>query len=366
MYLTATKLSLVNFRSYAKAEFGLSEHTVFVGPNAVGKTNLLEALYVLASGKSFRADRELEMIRWGETQARIELGLTRDDISHTLTAELSAGSRTVSKRFLVDTNRRRAKELGAFAPMVLFSADDIRLVDGAPGRRRRALDLAIGQSSPAYHEASGRYARALASRNRVLEQIHTGEATQTELEVWDDQLVGAGQTLIDERIRFAEYANAQLTERYAAIAETSTKPTAKSTDLAMAYEPLTTDLAADLPERRAQDLAVGTTTIGPHRDDWRLLLGNRPLSSFGSGGEYRSAMLALRMAEAAWIDAEVGVRPILLLDDVFSELDAARRAALLGHLPESQVIITTPEAGVLPKSFASEATVVDLGDKSRV
>lgn len=355
-------LSLINFRSYREASFEFAERTVLVGPNAAGKTNLLEALYLIASGKSFRADRENEMIFWGERSARVELALTRGGTAHQVAAQLVGGKR-VQKTFLLDGKKRRSRDLATLAPMVLFSADDGRLIDGAPGRRRRALDLAISQSLPTYREALSRYGRALASRNRLLEQVAAGEAAANELDYWDEQLIDSGQTLVGGRQDFADFLNERLPGVYAAIADRADSPT----DLTMAYQPLSRTLAEDVPGRRPQDVAVGTTTLGPHRDDWALLLGNRPLSSFGSGGEYRSAVLAFRLVETAWLETRLERRPTLLLDDVFSELDRHRRSSLLASLPEGQTIITTPEPEVLPRSFTKTAAVIPIGpEQARV
>lgn len=352
----ATRLELVNFRSYAHAVFELAPYTVVVGENAAGKTNLLEALYLLACAKSFRADREKEMVRWGEPVAKVSAELTRGATHHEVSVRMEAGERSVKKATTIDGKRRPTRELLRNFPMVLFSADDSRLIDGSPGRRRRALDLAISQASSNYQSALSRYGRVVASRNRLLEEIASGEASGDELDFWDEQLVASGQVIVDERQAFVNDINESLTDAYRAIAE-DTRPNER---LQLSYEPLVADMSVAIPERRRQDLAVGTTTAGPHRDDWRLLLGNRPLASFGSGGEFRSAVLALRQTEGQWLGQRLGVAPILLLDDVFSELDAGRRTALLAGLPQSQVIITTPEPQLLSTAFRKQAEIIEI------
>lgn len=347
------RLRLTNFRSYPTLEVPLADRTVLVGRNAAGKTNILEALYLLSSTKSFRADREREMIRWGETEGHVAVTVTRGETTHELSCGLGLGARAIKKQFMVDGSKKPAAALPALLPAALFSADDVRLIDGAPGRRRRALDLVIGQGSVVYLDALRRYGRVLASRNRLLERIRDGEAGRDELEYWDTQLAEAAEVILEGRTRFTKFLNQRLTDRYHAIAPHT------DDSLEISYEPLTTDPAADLARGLERDIAVGTTTVGPHRDDWKLLLGNRPLSSFGSGGEFRSGMLAFRMGEAAWLESELGTVPVILLDDVFSELDAGRREALLSSLSETQVIITTPERSEIPDSFA-EAEVVTV------
>lgn len=350
-------MTLGNFRNYEAGEFQFGDHSVIVGPNAAGKTNVLEALYVLASGKSFRADRESEMVHWGETAARIHAAFTRDNARREATAMISASVRTTQKTFLVDAKKHRSRDLARLFPMVLFSADDMRLIDGSPGRRRRVLDLAITQGSVEYREALSTYTKALAGRNRLLEQIKEGEATTAELSAWDEPLVAAGQVVISSRRKyFADTATALRTS-YEALTKKSTDV---ATRLTAEYRPLTEDFAAEITSRYDQDLAMGTTSAGPHRDDWTLLLGNRPIVSFGSGGEFRSAILAWRSAETSWLAAAANVQPITLLDDVFSELDRFRRDALAANLPKGQTIITTPTAEPLPKTLRTGARIIEL------
>lgn len=357
MALLLEKLVLHDFRCYRKASFGWEARTVIVGPNASGKTNLLEAAFLFASGKSFRAGREAEMVRWGEPAARVEAAFKGERTNHRAAVTLDASARVIKKSLELDGKVRPTRELRRRFPMVLFSADDIRLVDGSPGRRRRTLDLAVGQGSVAYQQALSSYNRALASRNRLLEQIAAREATEAELDAWDAPLAEAGAAVIEGRTRFFADSADRLTAAYAAL-------TAASGDvhgrLAVAHEPGAPDFAAALSARRTQDIAVGTTTTGPHRDDWTLLLDGRGLASFGSGGEFRSAALAWRLAEAAWLAQRTEVQPILLLDDVFSELDAARSESLRAALPDGQTVITTPEAAAVPESLRREAKVITI------
>jgi DNA replication and repair protein RecF len=323
---------------------------------------VLEAIYLLASARSFRADREKEMIYWGASFARLEAAITRNSSKHRIIAKLEEASRGITKRYEVDTNPAKTRQLPATMPASLFSADDIRLVAGAPGRRRKATDLVIGQVFPAYREALSRYSRALASRNRLLEQINTGEAGHDQLDVWDEQVGASGSEIIAARQRYVKELNNKLGATYQDLTATSpANASAKIEPLKIAYEPATTDLATELVRRRTTDLSVGTTTTGPHRDDWSLVLNGRRLASFGSSGEFRSAMLALRLTEAGWIEHHLGIRPLMLLDDVFSELDEYRRDALLEHLGDSQVVITTPEAEILPTPFKERATLIELG-----
>lgn len=360
MSLLVKKLTLNNFRSYESAEFSLAPRTVIVGPNAAGKTNILEALYLLASGKSFRADRESEMVRWGETAGRVQAVFERDGARREATAMLSSGGSPgvrTQKVFQADAKKQRARDLARTFPMVLFSADDSRLIDGSPGRRRRLLDLTISQGSVAYREALAKYGRALAGRNRLLEQIASGESTTAELAAWDEPLIAAGQTVVQGRQTYFAQAEAPLREAYESL---TSRSDGVATRLTATYRPLAEDLASEIPRRRDQDLAVGTTTVGPHRDDWKLLLGNRPVVSFGSGGEYRSTVLAWRLAESEWLAAATDSSPIVLLDDVFSELDERRQESLLTNLPERQVIITTPSVDHLPAGLGSATTLITL------
>lgn len=363
MPLQVNSLSLTNFRNYRQASWRFGSRTVVVGENATGKTNILEALFLLASTKSFRAVRERELLRWGESAARIEIAISQKLQKTSVIATLAMGGRVTQKAWQVNGQAKRGRDLIGRVPMALFTAADSRLIDGSPGRRRRALDLTISQGSPIYHQALGRYSRVLATRNRLLEQVGAGEADIDQLEYWDDELVATGQLVIDERRQFTEAQNKALTGYYREFVASDRGASSGSANrLEASYQTPSVDLGADLGSRRDTDIAVGTTSLGPHRDDWQLLLGNRPLGSFGSGGEYRSAMLAWRLAELSWLKQHLGVTPVLLLDDVFSELDEHRRRALAAVLPsEAQVILTTPEARVLPGALARDATIIDLG-----
>ncbi|MDP3999846.1 MAG: DNA replication and repair protein RecF [bacterium] len=356
-------MTLRNFRNYRKADFAFPERTVIVGPNAAGKTNLLEAAFLFSAGKSFRAGRESEMVSWGESQARVEAtfaggpSITR----HKAAITLDASGRVIKKSFELDGKARPTKELRRRFPMVLFSAEDRRLVDGSPGRRRRTLDLILGQGAAAYQEALAKFNRALASRNRLLEQIAARESTEAELDVWDVQLAEAGDRVIAGRMEFFAASAAALQQAYDSLTKRSGHARGR---LSIAYEPIA-DFEALLGSRRGQDIAVGTTTAGPHRDDWTILLDGRALNSFGSGGEFRSAALAWRLAETAWLAKITEREPILLLDDVFSELDAARAESLQGALPAGQTIITTPEASEVPDSLRQGAEVIEISPKER-
>lgn len=356
MRLQLDSLRLTNFRNHAKASWSFDERTMLVGRNTAGKTNVLEALFLLASTKSFRADREVEMVTWGETMAHVE-GTFQLRAREVVEARLVTGGRLVQKTFLVNGQKQKTKDVVSRFPMVRFTAEDVRLIDGSPGRRRRALDLVIGQGSKAYHQALSRYNRVLASRNRLIEQVAGGEAAAGELDFWDQELSVQGQTLVAGRTQFVEFVNARLADIYRIFLPEKRSPKIK---LEASYQASSGNLAGDIANRRSQDIAVGTTTVGPHRDDWQLLLGNRPLVSFGSGGEYRSAILAFRLAEAAWVTDTLGITPMLLLDDVFSELDEFRKAALLKELPAAQTIITTPEADVLPSDVRRKFSIIPI------
>lgn len=298
------------------------------------------------------------MIRWGESAAQVRAIFERDGVRREAAALLSSGGgpRT-QKVFMADNKKQRARDLARLFPMVLFSADDARLIDGSPGRRRRALDLTIAQGSPEYREALSRYTRALAGRNQLLERIAAGESTTAELAAWDEPLIAAGQTVIDQRQEYFAQTESALRDAYVSLTAHST---GVATRLTASYRTHIDDLAVEIPGRRDQDLAVGTTTAGPHRDDWQILLGNRPVVSFGSGGEFRSAVLAWRLAESEWLARTTGSSPIVLLDDVFSELDEHRQSALLAGLPDRQTIITTPSTDGLTKRLGSQVELIEL------
>lgn len=343
-----TSLCVTNFRNYARAELSpCAGVTVLCGDNAQGKTNLLEAIYLCCTGRSHRTRQDRELIRWGEDAAHVRVEAERRDGTHSVEVGLSAQQR---RRIRVNgAEIARSGELMGHVTGVLFSPEDMRLVKNGPADRRRFVDIALSQMRPTYYYALQRYARALRQRNELL---RTGRLET--IESWDEQLASAGAQIMaarEEYIRALSDAAARMHADIAGERET----------LRVAYAPSVPDgdIALALQRSRAADERRMTTGFGPHRDDVRFEVDGRELRLFGSQGQQRTAALSARLAELSVIREEMGEAPALLLDDVMSELDPARRRRLLANLEGIQTIVTCTDISDIAGSRAGMALRVE-------
>jgi DNA replication and repair protein RecF len=340
------KLWLTDFRSYTSVELDLADGlTAVLGDNGHGKTNLLEALGYLATLRSFRGAATDALIRVGAERAVVRAEGTRDGRELLLEAEIVAGGRN---RILVNRQKlTRARDLLGALRVTVFSPDDLALVKGGPGERRRYLDDVLVALHPRYDALQADVERILRQRNALLKQCAGGsrfdESAAFTLDVWDAKLAEAGTQLGEARRDLVERLQPALGAAYAALASTSA--------VTAAYDApwLDTGLGTALAAARADEVRRGLTLAGPHRDDLAVHLDGLPARTHASQGEQRSLALALRLAGHALVTAETGSPPVLLLDDVFSELDPERSDALLAHLPAGQAILTSA-AGLPPRA----------------
>jgi DNA replication and repair protein RecF len=320
------------------------------GPNAAGKTSLLEAIVLLAWGRSHRTTVDGEVIRWGTDVARVE-GMAGNETIEVAFARTSGGG--ARKRIRVNGVGRRAADLVGVLRTVLFAPEDMLLVAGSPSLRRAAVDSLAGARSAAYRHALTAYGRVLAQRNGLLRSIREEEASREELRYWDEPFLEAAAEIVAERLRLLDDLAGPLEAAHAEIAPEE----AGRTRLGLRYEtnapahpgesPRDT-LARRLGETAEKEVWNGTTLIGPHRDDLVFGLGGRDLAGFASRGQQRTAILAFKLAELDLLTELDGRPPLLLLDDVFSELDPERRAHLVRRI-----------AG-LPQAFVTTTTLDDL------
>src|SRR4051812_12005257 len=341
------RLQLTSFRSYATLDVSFpTGPQVVVGPNATGKTNLLESLVVLGPSRSHRASQDGELIAWGDEFARLEAATGGDNrVEVVMTRAGTGGGR---KRVLVNGVARRPSALVQALPVVLFAPEDMLLVVGSPGSRPNSLDGLVVQTVPASAATMSNYGRALTQRNNLLRAIREGSAAPDELRYWDDVVVDDGAQIVDWR----RSTLARLAEPLAA-ANREIAPMEER--LEMRYvtnaEPVATETTRDALRRRLIDtrdkeMWNGATLIGPHRDDVVFVSDDRELSSFASRGQQRTAILAYKLAQLDVLGAASPQPPLLLLDDVFSELDPDRRAHLvrrIGELPQAFVTTTTTD-----------------------
>ncbi len=378
-----TRLQLSNFRSWAELELELSPGlTLISGANAAGKSNLIEALYLLASLRSTRAQTEGELIRW-QAEAPPIMRVAGDALTPTepvaveiaLAARPSAaaggahpyaagggaarqrtGARLTSKRIRVNGVARRAADALGAIRAVQFTTLDLELLTGSAALRRRYLDVAVGQLQRSHAAHLSRYQRALSQRNALLKRIAAGRAAESELTQWDALLEAAAapiwQARADAAAALSEFAAARHLDLRA--------PDDPAEALRLTYAPAN---APSLSESRRRDLARGSTSVGPHRDELLIDLDGRPAANFASRAQQRAAALSLRLAEADYLAAESADSPILLLDDVFSELDPPRRRRTAEAVAAvEQVILTTADPAAAPftdSDLAAAFTIID-------
>ncbi len=352
------RLELRDFRNYERAELALAPRlTVVCGPNGAGKTNLLEALYFGCTGRSCRTSNERELPRFGEKVARVTVHVEAPDGPHRLEVGFEPGE---LKRFRIDgavVDRPAASDV---RPLVgVFMPDRLDLVKGAPALRRAHLDQVVAALWPARATARAEYSRVLAQRNALIVRVRSGAAQAELLAPWDLELARQGSALMAARAE----ALAQLEDPFARLAGELGLPG----DCALEYRPRSKaadadDLRAELEERREDDLARGFTGHGPHRDDLALLHDRRSLRSYGSQGQQRAGLLALLFAEREVL-AATGRQPLMLLDDVMSELDAARRERLVELVRiGGQTVITATEAEHVPGAREDDVELLFVDD----
>ena len=353
--------------------------TLFQGENGAGKSNLLEAMYMLAVARSPHASSDRELILRtngeGEFYTQVAANVERQDDSVNLQINFRTSNTpapaterpapSVQKYFRVNGAPRRASALIGNLNAVMFSADDMDIVYGAPSVRRRYMNILISQTNREYLGAIQRYERVVRQRNHLLRQIRDGAARVDELAFWDDELVKEGSRIIAQRIAAVSTLSEGASPIYTGLSggnerlAISYKPNVPPPE-SMSESSLAEALTAKLEERRRQEIARGMTVTGPHRDDISLTLNGMEAAAFASRGQTRTAVLAMKLAEAAYLREMRGQEPVILLDDVLSELDPLRRVQVLEHVAQyRQTLITTadpePIAAQLPHDAAQFA-----------
>ena len=354
MYVKELRLS--GFRNYKEESFSFCSGTnIIYGNNAQGKTNALEAVYLFSIGKSFRTQQDRELIRFDETFTKIDVCF--DDAQRENEIEIVV-RRDRKKQIKINgvPINKMGELIGCFT-VVLFSPDELNLTKGSPNARRRFLDIAVSQMRPKYYHLLRRYNKVLEQRNNLIKKLrHTNDETLKEtLGVWNEKLSDYGMAVVTYRKKFVEALKTYAKEIHLEIS---------GEEFGLAYKTgfsSKEEFLEKLNHSLNRELEMGFTLYGPHRDDLDIDIGGKDIKTYGSQGQHRSAVLALKLAQADLIFEDTGEYPVLLLDDIMSELDAGRRSYLSGKIKNKQVIITCTDAEDLPESANAKLIHIENG-----
>ncbi len=327
-------LDLKNFRNYEELHLCFDEGTnILYGDNAQGKTNVLEALYLSGTTKSHKGSRDREMIRFGEEEAHIRTVVEKGDLEHQIDIHLKKND---PKGIAVDrVPIHRAREIFGMLNLVFFSPEDLNLIKEGPAGRRSFMDMELGQLDTIYLSNLTKYNKVLKQRNQLLKDLTFRPGLEDTLPVWDEQLVTYGREIIARRREFIGKLNDIVQPIHSRIS-------GKKENLRLIYEPNCTEdrFAEELLRTFPKDRRTGMTSCGPHRDDICFSVNDKDMRRFGSQGQQRTSSLSLKLAEIELVRQTIHDTPVLLLDDVLSELDSKRQNLLLNSICDIQTIIT--------------------------
>lgn len=332
MYIQS--LELKNYRNYDRLIIEFSSGTnILYGDNAQGKTNILESVYLGATTKSHRGSKDKEIIRFGENESHIRIHLMKQDIGHQIDMHLKK-SRT--KGAAIDRIPiKRSSDLLGFVPVIFFSPEDLSIIKNGPSERRKFLDIELSQLEKMYLHQLSSYNKVMAQRNNLLKQLAYQRELLDTLDSWDLQLVKYGSEVIRYRRKFIEDLNEIIREIHKNLTGKKEKIVLKY-DYSVNYD----EFLTVLQRKREIDLKYASTGAGPHRDDIEFLVNGIDIRRFGSQGQQRTAALSLKLAQIELVKRQTGETPILLLDDVLSELDSSRKNYLLDSIKDIQTLIT--------------------------
>ncbi|MBU2632167.1 DNA replication and repair protein RecF [Patescibacteria group bacterium] len=353
--MNLVNLSLQNFRSYKKLKLTFSKQSVIIGPNTVGKTNILEAISLLSLGKSFRAEKEIDVIKFNEDLARVKGSIQKDNQTLDLEVVISSGqfegTSKFSKKYLVNGVGKRRVDFSANLLSVIFAPNDLEIVVGSPSLRRNFLDDILEQTDYEYRVALATFTKGLRQRNALLSLAREkGIRNEKQFEYWDKLLIENGEKITHKRGEFVAYLNTFKKDIF---------------DFAVIYDKSIISKERLLQYKDAE-VGSGVTLVGPHRDDLSFSMFDEPtkstkeIKSYGSRGQQRLVILQLKLLELEYIGEKTGYSPILLLDDVFSELDEDHIGIVLEASKNQQTIITTTHKELIPKKFLSKMNIIEL------
>ena len=334
MWINNIKLN--NFRNYNNKEIKLHENiNVFFGENAQGKTNIIESIFLCSIGKSFRTNKEKELIKFNEEKTSVEINYEKSDRTGKIKIEIGEKKQV----YLNGIKIKKLSELLGNINVVIFTPDDINILKGGPQNRRKFLDIMISQLRPNYMHILSLYNKTLEQRNNYLKQIKTEKKEENLLEIWDEKLIDYGIKIYEYRKEFIKKIKNKIKNIHAGITNGKEEIEIEYISDAVTRQ----NFLNELKSRRKLDIIKGYTTKGIHRDDFIIYINKKEVGTYGSQGQNRTAMLSLKLSELQVIYDDIGEYPILLLDDFMSELDSKRRESFLNNIKDIQVIITCTE-----------------------
>ena len=332
MYIESVQLK--NFRNYESLELDLSPGTnIFYGNNAQGKTNILEAIYLCGTTKSHKGSKDKDMIRFGEDEAHIRMMVNRDELSYKIDMHLRKNK---AKGVAINgLPIKKASELFGVVNLVFFSPEDLNIIKNGPGERRRFLDLELCQLDKIYLTDLASYNHIVNQRNKLLKDIYVQPSLKSTLEIWDMQMAEYGRRIIEKRREFIRELNETVRKIHYNL-------TGGLEELEVIYEPSSEaeGLESAISSNRERDMRTKLTSVGPHRDDLCVMANGIDIRRYGSQGQQRTAALSLKLSEIYIVKSKIKDTPILLLDDVLSELDSSRQNYLLDSISDIQTLIT--------------------------
>lgn len=358
------RIRLINFRNYISLNLELNKKTnVFVGRNAQGKTNLLEAIYVCATGKSFRTNNDREMINFEKDEAYIGAHMNIEHYERFIEVKLE---RNQAKTIRINKNKlENNKELNSGLNVVVFAPDDLRLVKDGPAKRRDFLDSEISQIKPIYQFNISRYNKILYQRNNILRSNKLYKEKKELLDIFDIQLVKIGSQVIQERNKYIKDLSKISRKIHKRVTSSDEKIKLEyetnveyNSDLNILMKSYLNELEKNID----RDIEAKNTSLGPHRDDMKVYINGKDLRIYGSQGQQRTTVLSIKLSEVELIKQVRGNYPILLLDDVFSELDSERRKYLIDSLKNIQTIITVTDTMNLEEMIDIDKSIFYVKD----
>ena len=327
-------LKFKNFRNYDLLNLEFDDATnIFYGDNAQGKTNILEAVYLSGTTKSHRGTKDRDMIEFGKDESHIEAIVEKRGINYQIDMHLKKNS---PKGIAINKMPiRKASELFGIVNIVFFSPEDLNIIKNGPAERRRFIDLELSQLDKVYLNNLSNYNRIVNQRNHLLKEIGFQSGVMETLEIWEMQLIDYGNRIIERRKKFIEEINE-------IVSNIHKKLTGDWECLQLIYEPSNGEIPLEkaLERNRERDMRIKSTSVGPHRDDICFMVGDLDIRRFGSQGQQRTAALSLKLSEIELVKKSINDKPILLLDDVLSELDKHRQNYLLDSIDDIQTLIT--------------------------